>query len=73
MTNQELYEYVSRALVVAESHKNLQIINALTAVQDWLNGSSEKPDINILNEIGTKYNYPRLIQLHTWILEHELT
>ena len=73
MTNEELTAYVQKALVVAESHNNQLIIGVLNQVLNWLNGTQSKPDVALLEATGTTYNFPRLIQLHDWIVAHELT
>ena len=73
MTNEELTAYVQKALVVAESHNNDVIIGILNQVLDWLNGKQSKPVVTLLETIGTNNEYPKLVQLHDWIVAHELT
>lgn len=72
MTDEQLNDYVARALVVAHSYDNQEIINLLVEVQDWINsaGTIQRPDLQKLEQLGLNGN-PKSLQLYEWLMERK--
>lgn len=70
MTDAELIDYVGRALNVARERKNQIIINLLEETKNWIDGSTVRPDLTPLQQLGTN-GYPKALQLYTWLMERK--